>query len=46
VIDSTWNKMDVHSIAMKSIHNDNLVFNFSIRKKTAHEQKLLAVIIN
>jgi hypothetical protein len=27
--------MDIHSTAMKSIHNDNLVFNFSIRKKSA-----------
>lgn len=37
VIDSTWNKMEVHSQAMKSIQNDNLLFNFSIRKKTAYE---------
>lgn len=29
--------MDIHSKAMKSIQNDNLVFNFSIRKRTAQE---------
>lgn len=46
VIDSTWNKMEVHSQAMKSIQNENLVFNFSIRKKTAQEQKLHTVLIN
>ena len=46
VIDSTWNKMDIHSTAMKSIQNDHLVYNFSIRKKTPQEQKLLSVIIN
>lgn len=37
VIDSTWNKMDVNSTAMKSIQNDNLLFNFSIRKRTPVE---------
>jgi hypothetical protein len=46
VIDSTWNKMDIHSQAMKSVQNENLVYNFSIRKKTLHEQKLLNIIIN
>lgn len=46
VIDSTWNKMEVHSQAMKSIQNDNLLFNFSIRKKTAYEQKVLNMLTN
>ncbi len=34
VIDSTWNKMDIHSTAMKSIQNNQLLFNFAIRKRT------------
>ena len=45
IIDSTWNKMDVHSTAMKSIQNENLIFNFSIRKRTAAEQKTLTMLI-
>lgn len=44
--DSTWNKMEVHSTAMQSIHNENLIFNFSIRKKTAQEQKTHAMLCN
>ena len=46
VIDSTWNKMDVNSTAMKSIQNDNLLFNFSIRKRTPVEQKTLMMCVN
>jgi hypothetical protein len=46
VIDSTWNKMDVNSTAMKSIQNDSLLFNFSIRKRTPFEQKTLMMCVN
>jgi hypothetical protein len=46
VIDSTWNKMEIHSTAMKSIQNNQLLFNFSIRKKTPAEQKILMILIN
>jgi hypothetical protein len=45
IIDSTWEKMEVPSIAMKSVQNDNLIFNFSIRKKTPKEQKTLMMLL-
>lgn len=31
---------------MKSIQNDNLLFNFGIRKKTPYEQKVLSMLTN
>lgn len=46
VIDTTWNKMEVNSTALKSIQNDSLLFNFSIRKREPSEQKVLMFIIN
>lgn len=46
VIDSTWNKMEINSTAMKSIQNDSLVFNFSIRKRSATENKTLMMCVN
>jgi len=43
--ESTWAKMNEHSTAMKSIQNDNLVYNFSVRHKTAQETKTLAMLV-
>lgn len=37
--------MDVPSTALKSIQNDSLVHNFSIRKKTGLEKKTLSMLV-
>jgi len=44
--ESTWNKMATHSLAMKSIQNDNLIFNFAIRKRTDEENKVMMMLVN
>jgi Rps23 Pro-64 3,4-dihydroxylase Tpa1-like proline 4-hydroxylase len=45
--ESTWDKMhkDYHSKAMKSVQNDTLLYNFSIRNKTDHEVKTLSMLV-
>jgi len=38
--------MDVQSKAIKSISTETLLFNFSIRKRTSQEQKVLNMVFN
>lgn len=38
---TTWDKMDIQSKAVKSIKGDMLVFNYGIRKKTPEEVRRL-----
>ena len=44
--ESTWAKMEIPSTAMQSIQNDNLIFNFSIRHKTAQEKKIHLMLVS
>lgn len=37
--------MEVQQKAIKSIQSDTLLYNFSVRKRTADEQKILNVVI-
>ena len=38
---TTWDKMEVQSKALKSIKCDTLVFNYTLRKKTPEESRRL-----
>lgn len=38
---TTWDKMEVQSKAIKSIKGDTLIFNYSIRKRTPEEVRRL-----
>jgi len=42
----TWDKMEVPSKAVKSIKADTLIFNYSVRKKTPEEEKLIQQILS
>ena len=46
VIESTWDKMDVQSKAIKSISTETMLFNFSVRKRTPAEQKVVNMVFN
>lgn len=41
VSENTWDKMEVPQKAVKSINGKTLVFNYSVRKKTGYEDRLL-----
>ena len=43
--EQTWDNMEVQQRAVKSISSEEILHNFSIRKKNPEEQKILAIII-
>ena len=44
-VQNTWDQMEVPSEACKSIQSDKLIFNYSIRKRTPQEYRLLSQLI-
>mmetsp|Transcript_16750 Transcript_16750/g.22589 ORF Transcript_16750/g.22589 Transcript_16750/m.22589 type:complete len:124 (+) Transcript_16750:729-1100(+) len=44
-INSTWDQMEEPQRACKSIQSDKLIFNYSIRKKTGPEARILKHLI-
>lgn len=46
VKESTWDKMEVQSRAVKSIQSDTLIFNYPVRKRENNEMRVLNIVIN
>lgn len=43
---STWDKMEAQSKAVKSIQSDTLIFNYPVRKREGKEQRIMGIVMN